>query len=757
MPSYARYNGLSGGGGGGGPVTIYPGISSFPVTAQMGSIAIDASTGNGYEFNGTSWVLVFGPSSALSLGNLDAQTGNSKGASLLSGILSMQSASLTVPGLVNNTTQSFSGNKTLIGKTTFNGNSTTDVALTILGFPSQTSNVFEIYDQFGARHLFIDMNGKISTNGDIVGNGMRINGLDYPNTIFNSGNPISITTTAGNGLALDTSGNGVFTGTVTGSNLSGTNTGDLTLGTANGLSLSAQVLSLGTASTSTTGALTSTDWTIFNNKGSGTVTDVSVASANGFDGSSSGGATPAITISTSVTGVLKGNGTAISAAAAGTDYSVGTSALSTGILKSTTSTGALSIAIASDFPTLNQNTSGNAATVTTNANLTGPITSVGNATSVTNNAITLAMMAQAPTLTLQGNNTGGTANVLNLTASQVNSMLGSISNPMTTLGDSIYGGASGVVTRLAGNTTTASQYLSQTGTGSASAAPVWASFKYPTQQLFSSNGTVTGRILGVSSANATVGAVYSLSGFNYTVQQTISGGTTLYVSGGTALSSGTLTKSSGTGDTTITVTSFISNTATYTPTSSSVLYIKVRGVGQGGGGGGSGVTASGGSGGGGTATYFGAGIAVANSGGGGNTYDVGGAGGGGGGTLNLSLCSGIVIQGGGGQPGMFANNASGGSSGLNPLFGGGIGGGTGSGSAGVSYGSGGGGAGTNGTSNSTGGGGGGAGGFDIIVPYASSFPYFIATGAGGGGTAGTSGNPGGQAQGGYLEITEFYQ
>ena len=54
--------------------------------------------------------------------------------------------------------------------------------------------------------------------------------------------------------------------------------------------------------------------------GSGTVTAVSVASSNGFAGSSSGGATPALTLSTSITGVLKGNGTAISAASAGTDY-----------------------------------------------------------------------------------------------------------------------------------------------------------------------------------------------------------------------------------------------------------------------------------------------------------------------------------------------------------------------------------------------------------------------------------------------------
>ena len=41
---------------------------------------------------------------------------------------------------------------------------------------------------------------------------------------------------------------------------------------------------------------------------------------------------------------------------------------------------------AGDIPTLNQNTLGNAATVTTNANLTGDVTSVGNATTVVTNA-----------------------------------------------------------------------------------------------------------------------------------------------------------------------------------------------------------------------------------------------------------------------------------------------------------------------------------------------------------------------------------
>ena len=54
---------------------------------------------------------------------------------------------------------------------------------------------------------------------------------------------------------------------------------------------------------------------------SGTVTNVSVVSANGLAGTvATDTTTPAITLSTTVTGVLKGNGTAISAAVANTDY-----------------------------------------------------------------------------------------------------------------------------------------------------------------------------------------------------------------------------------------------------------------------------------------------------------------------------------------------------------------------------------------------------------------------------------------------------
>jgi hypothetical protein len=66
------------------------------------------------------------------------------------------------------------------------------------------------------------------------------------------------------------------------------------------------------------------------NNDAGTVTSASVVSANGFSGTvATATSTPAITLTTSITGVLKGNGTALSAATAGTDYLAPSGALGT--------------------------------------------------------------------------------------------------------------------------------------------------------------------------------------------------------------------------------------------------------------------------------------------------------------------------------------------------------------------------------------------------------------------------------------------
>jgi predicted heme/steroid binding protein len=175
-------------------------------------------------------------------------------------------------------------------------------------------------------------------SGNISGNAANITGT-YAGTITSSQvttglgyTPASnATTITVNGTTYDLSANRTWSvGTVT-------SVAALTLGTT-GTDLSSTVatdtstpvitLNVPTASATNRGALSAADWTTFNNKQpAGTyVTSISVASSNGFAGTSSGGATPSLTISTSITGLLKGNGTAISAATAGTDYVVSSTA-----------------------------------------------------------------------------------------------------------------------------------------------------------------------------------------------------------------------------------------------------------------------------------------------------------------------------------------------------------------------------------------------------------------------------------------------
>ena len=93
---------------------------------------------------------------------------------------------------------------------------------------------------------------------------------------------------------------------------------------------------------------------------------------------------------TSGTAILKGNGSGGTVVAvAGTDYSAGTQALATGILKSTTSTGALSVAVAgTDYPPIASPTfTGTVTAPAFSGSLAGnaaTATSAGSATSATN-------------------------------------------------------------------------------------------------------------------------------------------------------------------------------------------------------------------------------------------------------------------------------------------------------------------------------------------------------------------------------------
>ncbi len=89
--------------------------------------------------------------------------------------------------------------------------------------------------------------------------------------------------------------------------------------------------------------------------------------------------------------------------------------------------------------------------------------------------LTFSSKQNAITLTTTGNSgastlVGTTLNVPEYTLAG----LGGFSNPMTSLGDMIYGNAAGAALRRSGNTTTTKMFLSQTGDGTSSAAPQWS-------------------------------------------------------------------------------------------------------------------------------------------------------------------------------------------------------------------------------------------------------------------------------------------
>jgi hypothetical protein len=126
-----------------------------------------------------------------------------------------------------------------------------------------------------------------------------------------TGSPITTsgTLTLGGTLAVANGGTGQTSYT----------NGQLLIGNTTGNTLAAATLTAGTNISITNGAgsitINASDAFV------GTVTSVSVVSANGFAGTvATATTTPAITLSTSVTGLIKGNGTALSAAVAATDY-----------------------------------------------------------------------------------------------------------------------------------------------------------------------------------------------------------------------------------------------------------------------------------------------------------------------------------------------------------------------------------------------------------------------------------------------------
>lgn len=209
---------------------------------------------------------------------------------------------------------------------------------------------------------------------------------------------------------------------------SGTNTGDVTLAavgstpSANGASLSGQVLTLQPADATHPGVLPALDkaWinriesTIDYSAGAGEIQTQKPVSVGGY---------------LSATGVLSAS-----------NFSGSSSGANTGD---------------------QTNISGNAATVTTNANLTGPVTSVGNATAITDDAVTNAKLANVATATIKGRTTSGTGDPEDLTATQATALLN------TLVGDAGSGGTNGLAPAPSSGDAAAKKYLKADGTWAA--------------------------------------------------------------------------------------------------------------------------------------------------------------------------------------------------------------------------------------------------------------------------------------------------
>ena len=130
--------------------------------------------------------------------------------------------------------------------------------------------------------------------------------------------------------------------------------------------------------------------------------------------------------------------------------------------------------------------------------------------------LTFSSKQNAITLTTTGNSgaaslVGSTLNIPEYTLAG----LGGFSNPMTSLGDIIYGNAVGIALRRAGNTTTTKMFLSQTGDGTSSAAPIWSvvtaadTGAVPTSRQLTINGTAYDL---TADRSWSVGTITSLTG-----------------------------------------------------------------------------------------------------------------------------------------------------------------------------------------------------------------------------------------------------
>lgn len=121
-----------------GGVPVYSSLAAFPVSAPNGSLAVDGSTDILYIYSTTAmmWEPIGGTAVPLGVGPIDSQPPSANGLVIANNLLYAQSASITVPGMVNDAAQSFAGNKIFTGTiaaSNLSGTNTGDVTLSAVG------------------------------------------------------------------------------------------------------------------------------------------------------------------------------------------------------------------------------------------------------------------------------------------------------------------------------------------------------------------------------------------------------------------------------------------------------------------------------------------------------------------------------------------------------------------------------------------------------------------------------------------------
>lgn len=229
--------------------------------------------------------------------------------------------------------------------------------------------------------------------------------------------------------------------------------------------------------------------------------------------------------------------------------------LGTGIVKNTTTTGVLSIAIAADFPTLNQNTTGSSSKATNlvGGNLTTLLGSVpyqsntdvtsllSPNTTTTKNFFTqtgtgtngaapswgtvtktdvglsaventaLSTWTGSTNITTLGTIATGTVPLAN-TSGTLGETRGGTNQTTYTLGDILASSATNTLSKVAGNITTTKKFLTQTGNATVSALPSWGTIANTDVSGLGTLSTQSGTFSGVSSGTNTGDQTITLTG-----------------------------------------------------------------------------------------------------------------------------------------------------------------------------------------------------------------------------------------------------